>query len=502
MRAFPATSPEARQGKRSATGAIAAAAVGLILIIMSVDAALRGPWLDEFWSVELSDVGRGLLPLIRDGWLHDAHPPAFNLWVTVLSSVGVTSIPAGRLASNLPAAVLMILAARHLSQQRPELTGFHAAMLLLILSLAQSLEAFGNYRSYFWQIAALTTLTLVARHVASTTTDLDMRRDYKLAAIAVVATAGSIGLHYVGGLFGGLLAGIIALCALIRGHRRWAILVLATAAAAIAFVLAMAVLQAPNWAADFDHSWIDMDSLDALGLLLALVVGAVCHNPVPLVGLWLRRTVGNGSDRVFVAMIGAALAGGIAIVLVINVYKPITVERYLLAVPVLVSAIMAVPAARLAREWSLFGLLALVSVVVAASPLVASGIKPRWNEAARTIAQISASCPTTRVYAASGWALGPAADTRAARREDPVFERAYKSLADRYGYTVQFIGQTGSAHAALGPCPVLLWFEHTPNDAEDDLPSAVAAARLTGLEDARLSVIRSGTGLVVRADRP
>jgi hypothetical protein len=94
--------------------------VGLVLTLMSVDAALRGPWLDEFWTLELSDASRGLLPLVRDGWLHDVHPPLFNLWATLLTSVGVTSIPAGRLASNLPAACLMILAALRLSRRMPE----------------------------------------------------------------------------------------------------------------------------------------------------------------------------------------------------------------------------------------------------------------------------------------------------------------------------------------------------------------------------------------------
>ncbi|HEX9329094.1 MAG TPA: hypothetical protein VF915_21400, partial [Reyranella sp.] len=104
--------------------------------------------------------------------------------------------------------------------------------------------------------------------------------------------------------------------------------------------------------------------------------------------------------------------------------------------------------------------------------------------------------------AASGWALGPAAETRMARREDPVFERAYRSLAAPWGYSVHFIGQNGRAHASPGACPVLLWYEHTPNEAEDDLPAAIEAAGITGLEGARLSVTRSATGFVVRADRP
>jgi hypothetical protein len=134
--------------------------------------------------------------------------------------------------------------------------------------------------------------------------------------------------------------------------------------------------------------------------------------------------------------------------------------------------------------------------------MIEDGIRPLWREDARTIATIVAGCPTTQVYAASGWALGPAAATLMARREDPVFERAYRSLSAPYGYTVRFISQNGSAHATRGTCPVLLWYEHTPNEAENDLPAAIEAAGLTGLEAARLSVTRSTTGFVIRADWP
>jgi hypothetical protein len=72
----------------------------------------------------------------------------------------------------------------------------------------------------------------------------------------------------------------------------------------------------------------------------------------------------------------------------------------------------------------------------------------------------------------------------------------------QYGYAVQFIGQNKTANASPGPCPVLLWYEHMPNHAEDDPPAAVEAAGLTGLPGARLSAIRSTTGVVVRADQP
>jgi hypothetical protein len=199
-------------------------------------------------------------------------------------------------------------------------------------------------------------------------------------------------------------------------------------------------------------------------------------------------------------MVGFALATGMAIMFAVHLFQPIVVDRYLFAVPVLVCALLAVPAARIAQDRRLFGLLALVAVAGAARPMVETGIRPLWRENARTIAAIVAGCPTTQVYAASGWALGPAAETRMARREDPVFERAYRLLAASGGFSVRFIGQNGSAQPAPGDCPVLIWYEHTPNEAEYDLPWAIEASGLAGLEDARLSVTRSGTGFVVRVD--
>ena len=481
---------------------IAAVGVGGILVIAGIDAALRGPWLDEFWTLELSDGRNGLVALIRDGWMRDAHPPVFNAWATLLASLGITSIPAGRLISNLLAAGLMILAAFRLSRRLPEQAGFAMALLLLTLSLPQAVESFAVYRSYFWQMTAIATLALIARHVAAAKADLDWRHDLDLVAITVLATAASIGLHYIGALFGGLLAGAIAVCAFARRLRRWTALMLATTALASLFVLASVAVQAPHWAEEFDHSWIDLPGLAALGVLASLAIAPLWLNPVSLAGLGWRRQARDPSRAWFVGMIGAVLVVGTAIVLAAHALKPIVVDRYLFAVPVLVSALLAVPAARLARDRWLFGVLVLVAVGGAARPLIETGVRPLWRENARTIASIVAACPTTQVYAASGWALGPAAGTRTARREDPIFERAYRSLAEPWGYTVHFIGQQGSAHATPGACPVLLWYEHTPNEAENDLPWAIEAAGFTGLERARLSVMRSATGFVLRADRP
>ncbi|WP_296348471.1 hypothetical protein [Reyranella sp.] len=49
-----------------------------IVLVLVVNAVLRGPWLDEFWTLELADTRKSAAQLV-DGWLRDTHSPTFNL---------------------------------------------------------------------------------------------------------------------------------------------------------------------------------------------------------------------------------------------------------------------------------------------------------------------------------------------------------------------------------------------------------------------------------------
>lgn len=472
-----------------------------IVLVLVANALLQGPWLDEFWTLELADTQKSTAQL-ADGWLRDTHPPAFNLWATLLDALGFHSIPLARLASNLPAIAFMIWAAVCFSRGTLADRSYHTLMLLLVLSLPQSVEAFANYRSYFWQIASLASLMAIARHVVATPCDLDWRRDRDLLALSGVAIVGSLGLHYVGAIFGGLLAALIFLYARTHGHRRWATLVLSTAAATFAVVVFIAVLQARYWTTDLDHSWIEAQpAMAVVGVPLVLIMGALVHNVVPLIALWPGWRRWSSPEHTFVAMIAGVLTGGLALVLIVDAFRPIMVDRYLFAVPVLVCGIMASLAAKFEGYYPLRLLLIVNALAVVACPFLLNGARPQWEEGARLIAGIVETCPTTRVYAASGWALGPAAATYAARREDAVFRRAYAQLAAEHNYAVRFLGQGETARTTVDECPVLVWFEHTPNNAEDDPRAAVAASGLIGIEEAKHFAYRSLTGFVVRVDR-
>jgi len=485
---------------RGAIKTMTALALGGIIIILVGNALLSGSGLDELWTLQLSDVQNGIAPLIRDRWMHDTHPPLFNAWSTLLTMAGVTSIPMARLLTNIPPLIMMIFTARRFVDRSPEEYVFHAALLLLVLSVPATVWAFATYRSYFWQIAALTVLAQLGRHISVADQDLSPKRDPGIALIAICATAGSIMFHYVGGLIGAVFALAITLCALARGFKRWVTLLVKVILASGLFTAFFAWYQADYWIAELDHSWIQPESGSGLGEVIGLVSSAIFHNPVPLIGLRWVRNQWSARDGIYVVTVIAALLIALFILFHVDVQKPIVIGRYMAGIPVLLCGALAVLATKFENRRLFFGLLAATSAAAVIGPFFLHGANRHWNADAKLIAKIARPCPSTKVYAATGWLLRDGGDSNTARREDPVFARGYLLLGEGYGFTPEIIGRNGPTQAVMGSCPVLLWLEHVPDGTKVDAKGAVAAAGLRGLENARLSLIHGESGLIIRAD--
>lgn len=474
-------------------------ALGLaaIILIMIANALLRGPSIDEFATLYLSDIRSGI-GAVGERWQHDTHPPFFTIWTTLLSSVGISSIAAGRLLSNLPPLIAMIWTARRLTRRLPDQLGFHAALLLLILSVPTTIDAFAAYRSNFWQIAALTILVQVARHIAIADDDLRGRRDIGLAPIAVTAAGGAIMIHYVGGMFGITLTFAIILCALAKGFRRWARLLIWTAGAAGLCTLGFAWLQSSYWAAERMQDGMTGAREPAVALVMALSAIALLHNPVPAFGLrWVRHTW-TKHESGFVVLVLGTLAATLLLLIEIDSQQPILSAGNLGGLSVLLCAAMAALASKFAADRRLQGLLALASAAVVLIPFAMHGPDRRWQANAKKIAQIAATCPTTRIYAAPPRLLRGST----LRRDDPIFALGYAHVGETRGFVPQLVARPGPTMSAVGDCPTLLWIEQAPVDEGFKPEHALTAAGLTGLDGADLTLIRSKSGFVVRADRP
>jgi len=493
---------KAGRGRRAAGGS-AAVALAIIIIALAASALLRGPTLDDYWTLYLSDSSRGIAKLANGRWIQDIRPPLFDGWAALLGMAGIDSIPLARLVSSLPAVVILVFAVRSFSKRLPDQASFYTIFLLLTLSTPAAARAFGVYRGDFWQLAAFAIQILLARHILFAQKDYRGRTDAAIAFFALPATVAAMALDYGGALFGGIVAMATILAAIARGLKRWArSLAIAMVLAATA-VIYMISWQARAWTASFDlyQNWIEMGYGSAGAILVALLFGTILHNPVALAGGYLGRENWNKEDTGFSLMMGATLIAAMVAIAQIDAQRRLITLSNTTDIAVLVTALMATAGTKIANRRVWMNSLAVVAVVSVIVSAIVNGLGSGWHVGAKRISRIVAACPATQVFAVSGWRLEDGSRSRAAKREEPVFTLGYKRLARTYGFTAIVIPKDRPVTAAIGPCPVLLWIEQVPPSRRIKPEEALKAAGLKGLEKARLSLVRTESGLIVRADR-
>lgn len=492
---------KARGAPRS-IGRSAPVALVAVCAILVASALFTGPSLDDFWTLFLSDSSRGLPALVGSRWLQDIHPPLFNGWATLLSMAGVSSIPIARLLSNLPALVMLLFAARLFRKRLPDQSPFYTIFLLLMLSAPAAITAFGIYRGDFWQLTAFAIQMMVARHIIFVQQDYRSSRDGMLLLIAMLATIVSILLDYGGALFGGIVAMATILAAIGRGLRRWAqwlFIALAISVTAVVYIISW---QAPAWSAMFDlyQNWIEMGDATASGILFGLIFSTLFHNPIAVAGGYLGRENWNKSDSAFAAMTGATLIAALVAVSQIDAQRRLITDSNSADIAVMVTALMAAAGAKIAERRLWMNVLAVVAILSSMTALAVIGLHGGWQTAGKKIARTIRDCPATQVYAASGWRLDDGTRSNAARREEPVFTLGYRLIGRAHGFDPPVIRLDKPTRIIPSKCPVLLWIEQVPSRKKVDPAAFVKASGIRGLEAARLTVIRTQTGLILRAD--
>ncbi len=70
--------------------------------ILIYSALHRGPWLDEFWSLWVSDDAISFESILKTRWLVDVHPPMFPAFVYAASKLIPLNIISGRFFNLIP----------------------------------------------------------------------------------------------------------------------------------------------------------------------------------------------------------------------------------------------------------------------------------------------------------------------------------------------------------------------------------------------------------------
>lgn len=492
------TPRRARRGDRAL-----AISTAIVIACLIASALLDGTSFDDLWTLYLADGSKPIDTLAKLRWSLDIRPPLFDAWASILSHVGLESVALGRLLSHAPVILLLVLATRAFMLRLPQDRRFHVLFLLLMLSAPATIHSAGLYRGDFWQLAAFSIQTMLVRHIMYVQEDYRNRNDGRIALFALPATMAAITLDYGGALFGGVLTMATILAAIARGLRRWARSLTLVLALSVAATIASISWQAPLWTRHFDlyQNWIEMETTSATTIIMGLLIGTVLHNPVAIAGAYVGRDKWTRHDSGFAALLGIALVASLVAIMQIDAQRRLVTSSNSADIAVLVAALMATAGTKLLdrKLWRMA--LCAVAVGSAIASMAVGGLGGAWQNGAKKIARIASQCPETQIFAASGWRLDDGSKSRAARREEPVFTLGYRRLAQLHGFDVTLLAHDRPVGVVRGRCPVLIWIEQVPSFVRPKPDKIVRKVGLGELEGARLSVIRTNSGLIVRADR-
>lgn len=472
--------------------------MGAVLVCGIAVSCTRGVWLDEFWSLRLSDAALPLRRLYGERWLHDTNPVWANLLYRLAAASGAEAIPALRLVLNLPALLLFVATTALTARDSPSRSPFYLVFAVLVLALPAFNSALSDYRSFFWQLCMA---AMLLQYIHWLLVEPQGHQPSAVTALGMVGLFGSIVLHFVGGLITSTLVALLLLELARRGRWADAGRLAVPAVAAWASMLLFAFLQYREVGRELDYSWIATDTPLALQFAGSVLLGGLLANPAAT-GLALLMREGDRPQRRFILLLAAAILASALLLLAANSLKPLIVDRYLLAWQPMLCACIAAAGAKaiVAQRWRLIAVLACAALAIPATA-VRQAREVGWNGTRDHIAAAVRRCPSSPVYAMSPWRLTAARDSRAARFEDAVFEQGYRSLAREGGFRVRMVSPQTRVLGVPAGCPLLLWVEHTGGHRFKAAPALLADAGLGFAQRAQTRLFSTADGFVVTAQR-
>jgi len=464
----------------------AAAALGLALVVWQVTKA--GSWLDEYWQLWISGAPTDVLPARLAA---DAHPPWFNLFARAIVMATSGAIVPARII-NLFAAVAVLGAGLW---RIPGLdSSLRWRILLLVVASAGAVGMSHlalSFRAYAW-------LLVLAALQAALLAALTLKRPIP-SMLAVVATAASIGIHYVHAA-GAIAIALVSLAIAWRRDRHAFRAILIGLVIGVGLDLITGLIQLPHWRGIFDVNWIAESggggaarSLAALGadfLTFNLIAAALL-----VVGLIARR---SGAALMLLAPVPIAFVGW----LILDASAPVLVPRYMASVTALLTTAAAVAWWELTPSTAINAVLAFLAALQPLGPALLRPPVAGWEAGARIAADVTRACPEARLYAVSPWRFRDHPDSKTARFEQPVIDFGYRKVGSQFGLKPQFL--TAPATIELGRCGAILWIEaaHGIESAPADAILHHAQLRLSAPARAKVVATPNGAVLLISpADR-
>ena len=519
------TTASRRSHTSSAVGGVLTAAVLMVpaATVLALFAGVRdrGTWMDEFWSLFLSDPSLSPLQLVRARLLHDVHPPLYSLLATVARRVDDAGTYSGRLLNC--ALVLLALGYTGVALRRARAADKAPHLLVFLFSTSYFLlHHLPEFRAYSLLTVASGCYALSAWFVLGAENG-PARADTVHRATLEITAFTLANSHYYGALLVSLHL-TLSMAVLSRAGRR-------SSARRLLSPLLVSVVPAILWfGLTYPHIehlsggrfWLP--ELQVLGTTKTLVgvLLKVCSNLVAwgLAGLGailLLAPTRTGLRRVSalspsllagpaLAVLSFALTGAglVLTTLVISLHTPILMDRYLsvltgplcaIVAVLVLHALRAVP-----RPWQIGLTSALFAngVLFCAWLVYAQGRHPdlrQWEHTARVIGALQTECRERPVQ----YAFMHARTVRPHSRDEMLAMGAQK-MAAQFGFTAARAPlPSGAVVTASRRCPVALWLlnvpEHEPLSAAQ-LLSRGHYAHPT-ISDERLSIDHRGVTAVL-----
>lgn len=482
-------------------GALAAVLVGAVFLALLLYATFtRGPWYDEFFTLYVASPRFGWAEALRQHWLTDNHPPLFYALSRTTSWLGDTVEPRRLLNLLFLAAIIgwLVLLARRAA-------GWHLALLLFGIALAGSpvtLFYGTELRSNFMALASGVMVCTGLAVMAGPHMQIPSRRG-SLALLAVLLLA--FNTHFTASVLTGSVAlAFLARLALARDWRKAGWLVTLCVLAGLPLLVTLAVqftrieantqsfwlpagFTAARWAVQAEIEWI-------LASNVLITVAAAFAAVVALATPRRRSALRDPKASAALTLLaGAAL--GTALLLVIHMWRPIVIARYLVTMvpPILLALSIGAAAVFDRLKANHARLLLAVTVLIAFSAMGRSmemlSREPSWNGTAKAIAALVAQCPGTLVHADMHWnepvrAMAPA-DNRT------VMPMAYAMVAKANRFALE---PDGSRRMAA-QCPTVFWTEHV-SDVNPNADKIARSLNARGFAVERYRLERIGRGWI------
>lgn len=411
---------------------------GAIIIALLVLIWTKGSWLDEYWSLWMTDARVPFQEALWKRWLPDVgHPPLFY---ALAWSLGEWPLNIERAFNLLFAASLVgpgYLATRDRS--------FRWVFALSLFASPFVFGKFGDHRSYIISIAGIAGMVMVLRELLE-------RQSWQLVTWAVALSLFTLNLEYMNGAVGGILLTVYAVSIYLRGQREIAFLLFATAVLACLMLMVQLRIAYPTGNNEIPY-------------LVPFLTGSVKVLLVAASGGLLGIVAWGGPGdrwRLWTATIAAAFCT--AAVLILLLLTKAIVTRHALVLCPLFAAIVA---ETVHKRQAVFAAACLLS----ASATLAwyQSHERGWEQFADVFRREIAACPATRIVPINGMLLAPGQKSSVGARH--AIELAYAGAAKRMGVRL---------NGPPSECPTILWVEQSYGHPQPSLSELSNLAHLNG----------------------